>query len=56
MDLRPTALVQNFDVIAIEDLKVKYMLQNRHLSKRILDAGWGYFKQRLLDKAADAGR
>ena len=32
------------------------MVQNRHLSKRILDAGWGYFKQRLLDKAADAGR
>lgn len=56
MDLRPTALVQHFDVIAIEDLKVKNMVQNRHLSKRILDAGWGYFKQRLLDKAADAGR
>jgi len=49
-------LVQNFDVIAIEDLKVKNMVQNRHLSKRILDAGWGSFKQRLLDKAADAGR
>ena len=49
-------LVQNFDGIAIEDLKVKNMLQNRHLSKRILDAGWGYFKQQLLDKAADAGR
>ncbi len=35
---------------------VKNMVQNRHLSKRILDAGWGYFKQRLLDKAAEAGR
>jgi len=49
-------LVQNFDVIAIEDLKVKNMVQNRHLSKSILDAGWGYFKQQLLDKAVDAGR
>jgi len=49
-------LVQNFDVIAIEDLKIKNMVQNRHLSKSVLDAGWGYFKQRLLDKAADAGR
>ena len=26
MDLRPTALVQNFNVIAIEDLKIKNMV------------------------------
>jgi putative transposase len=32
------------------------MLKNRSLSKSILDAGWGYFKQQLFDKAADAGR
>jgi putative transposase len=50
------ALVQTYDVIVIEDLKIKNMLKNGQLSKRILDAGWGYFKQRLLDKAADAGR
>jgi len=31
-------------------------VRNRHLSKSILDAGWGYFRQRLLDKAANAGR
>jgi putative transposase len=49
-------LVQNYDVIVIEDLKIKNMVKNHHLSKSILDAGWGYFKQRLLDKAADAGR
>ncbi|GAB4308264.1 MAG: RNA-guided endonuclease TnpB family protein [Phototrophicales bacterium] len=49
-------LVQTYDVIAIEDLKIKNMVKNRHLSKSILDAGWGYFKQRLIDKAADAGR
>jgi len=49
-------LVQNNDVIVIEDLKIKNMVKNRHLSKSILDAGWGTFRQRLLDKAADAGR
>ena len=49
-------LVQTYDVIVIEDLKIKHMVKNRHLSKSILDAGWGYFKQRLFDKAADAGR
>lgn len=49
-------LVQTYDVIVIEDLKIKNMVKNRHLSKSILDAGWGYFKQRLFDKAADAGR
>jgi len=31
-------------------------VKNRHLSKSILDAGWGYFRQRLLDKAANTGR
>ncbi|MDQ7024331.1 MAG: transposase [Anaerolineae bacterium] len=49
-------LIQNYDVIAIEDLKIKNMVKNHRLSKSILDAGWGYFKQRLLDKAAEAGR
>jgi putative transposase len=48
--------VQAYDVMVIEDLKIGHMVKNRPLSKRILDAGWGYFKQRLLDKAADAGR
>jgi transposase len=27
-----------------------------HLSKRIMDAGWEYFRQRLEAKAAEAGR
>ena len=49
-------LVQTCDVIVIEDLKIKNMVKNHHLSKSILDAGWGYFKQRLFDKAAEAGR
>jgi putative transposase len=32
------------------------MVRNHHLSKSILDAGWGYLKQRLADKAVEAGR
>ncbi|NDJ85663.1 MAG: IS200/IS605 family element transposase accessory protein TnpB [Chloroflexi bacterium] len=49
-------LVQTYDVIVLEDLKIKNMVKNRHLSKSFLDAGWGYFKQRLLDKVAGASR
>lgn len=49
-------LVHTYDVIAIEDLKIRNMVKNHRLSKSILDAGWGYFKKRLIDKAADAGR
>lgn len=50
------ALVQNYDRIACEDLKIRNMVRNHHLSKSILDAGWGIFKQLLTSKAVDAGR
>lgn len=46
----------NYDVIALEDLHINGMVRNHHLSKRILDAGWGYLKMRLVSKAAEAGR
>ena len=49
-------LIKNNDRIAIEDLKIKNMVRNKHLSKSILDAGWGYLKQRLAHKAEEAGR
>lgn len=49
-------LVQNYDRIACEDLKIRNMVRNHHLSKSILDAGWGIFKQLLTSKAVDAGR
>jgi putative transposase len=49
-------LVQNYDLIAIEDLTINNMVRNHHLSKSILDAAWGYFKERLHDKAVEAGR
>lgn len=50
------ALVQQYDGIAVEDLRITNMVRNRHLSKSILDSGWGYFKERLTHKAASAGR
>lgn len=49
-------LVQHYDWIACEDLKINNMVRNHHLSKSILDAGWGIFKQLLTSKAVDAGR
>lgn len=50
------ALVQHYDLIACEDLKIRNMVRNHYLSKSILDAGWGIFKQLLTSKAVDAGR
>jgi putative transposase len=49
-------LVQNYDHIVLEDLRIKNMVRNHHLSKSILDAGWGYLSQRLAHKAVEAGR
>jgi len=49
-------LIVNNDLIAIEDLQIQNMVKNQHLSKSILDDGWGYFAKRLPDKAAEAGR
>ena len=50
------SLIARYDFIALEDLQIKGMVRNHHLSKSILDAGWGYLKQRLADKAVEAGR
>jgi putative transposase len=48
-------LVRRFGRIAIEDLAVRRMARG-NFSKSILDAGWGFFRQRLLGKAENAGR
>lgn len=48
--------ITNYDVIALEDLHIKGMVRNHHLSKSILDAGWGYLKTHLTSKAVEAGR
>jgi putative transposase len=49
-------LVQTYDAIGMEKLKIKNMVRNKHLGKSILDAGWGLFKQLLTSKAESAGR
>ena len=49
-------LVSQYYSLILEDLRIHGMVRNHHLSKSILDAGWGTLKQRLIDKAAEAGR
>jgi putative transposase len=55
LDKLANYLVTKYDRIALEDLHITGMVRNQHLSKSILDAGWGYLKQRLVDKAVEAG-
>lgn len=50
------SLIVRYDRIAVEDLQIVNMAQNRHLSKSILDASWGYFRLQLAFKAAWAGK
>lgn len=49
-------LIAGYDRIALEDLQITNMAHNHHLSKSIMDAGWGYLKLHLTYKAAEAGR
>ena len=48
--------VVQYDLIALEDLRIMNMVQNHNFAKSILDGGWGYLKQQLTFKAAEAGR
>jgi putative transposase len=64
-----TELVREYDMIALEDLKIKNMTksakgtkdkpgknvaQKSGLNRVILEQGWGLFRQRLTDKAINA--
>ncbi len=49
-------LLKRFDEIHIEDLNIKGMVKNSHLSKSISDVGWGIFFSVATYKAADAGK
>jgi putative transposase len=44
-------VVDNYDTIALEDLNVQGMKQNRKLAKNISDVSWGMFKEMLKYKA-----
>lgn len=41
------SVIQSNDLVAYEDLNVKGLVRNRHLSKSISDAGWSMFRQWL---------
>ena len=48
-------LVDRYKLIAFEDLKIKNMQQNSHLSKSIADVSWGMMVQATVNKAEEAG-
>lgn len=48
--------VNNYDVIAVEDLNITNMVRNRNLAGKILDASLGRLLQMLAYKAENAGR
>jgi putative transposase len=50
------ALLRQFDVIYLDDVRVANMVRNRRLATSISDASWAAFRTILTAKAACAGR
>ena len=48
--------VDNYDLIAVEDLEIENMKRNHNLSSEISDASWSKFLRYLSYKAARAGK
>ncbi len=48
--------MMRYDLIGLEALRIPNMVRTHHLSKSILDQGWGYLRNRFMAKAANAGR
>jgi putative transposase len=48
--------VDNYNLIAIEDLNIKGMTRNHYLARSILDASWSKFFNMLSYKAESAGK
>lgn len=48
--------IARYGVIFVEDLNIKGMVRNKHLSKSISDNSWGEFFRLLEYKAVEAGR
>jgi putative transposase len=49
-------LVKTYDVIVMEDLQVRNMVQNHHLAKSISDAGWSTFRKYAEYKCQKFGK
>ena len=49
-------LVDSYDLIKFEDLQIKNMVQNHHLAKSIMDAGWYQLQTLTASKAEEAGK
>ena len=48
--------MDNYDLIAVEDLEIENMKRNHNLSSEISDASWSKFLRFLSYKAARAGK